>query len=606
MQPRKRVKLSSSGESMATGFSHNTDGAEEQKRSISDKDDNDEANVQAPTKTSDHPGRSKIFLRNMVSLMTKNKHSFRSFKKTTATENYKKANPDVKRGFLSGRLDCFSEDVFTLSEEDKEEVITCLLESQDSSGYTRLAKITDGLDIQLAHKFDVDAFVERIEKLFVWHDDDNERKNYRAPYFPLVQSSGMGKTRLFHEAKTYFNNLDDTVCLKILCTEAKLDRRIQQKYFDEKFTPHPSEIRIELHYLLERLKRRLKQKNGKRVVLLFDEAHDLMTDTDKAWDKGSVFRTISWWLRVSRYEADVVAVFAGTNPKLANFSPTDPPTLTSREVRVHYKNYVEGEEHEKKLYPPFFKLHTISCLRKRHPSKATTTADPGLPHAALYGRPLFAHYYLKGELDEEMMADFAQRLVLSATNYKDKPLSCYSVLGTRVQMGTVTSFDRLSALVSAGYGCLVDFKQQEENTSSPRAWVSFMSDPVCATLAMRLMDSEWREGKLEGRDKKFWTEQAARAFTEGICIPDKGDGGEIFAALYMLFCGDVLRRKNDVSNGRGMYSNFVVSLDDWFSLLMNGGKEGCGEDGTRGDGQDGPNVAVVRDGVGITSTISFV
>ena len=606
MQPRKcyrkKVKLSSSGESMATGFSHNTDGAEDQKRSINDKDDNDEANVQAPTKRSDDPLEQKLqdLFEKHGFADDKKQRLLEGLKESLGSDYYKKANTDGKRLLLSAGLRAFSEFVFRVSEEGQKEFITRLL---DGEGNTRIAKITDGLDIKLAHKFDVEAFVERVDELFAWHDNENVRNEYRAPYFPLVQSSGMGKTRLLHEARTYFNKRDDTVCLAILCTEAKLDQSIQQKYFDEKFTPYPSDTTLELHHLLERLKRRLKQKKAKRAVLLFDEAHALMTDND--WGNEKVSRTIQWWLRAYRYEADIVAVFAGTNPKLANFSPTCPPIGTSREVRVHYKNYVEGEESKKKLYPPFFKLHTISCLRKRQPSNATTTADPGFPHAALYGRPLFAHYYLKGDLDEKMMAAFAKRLVLSATNYEDKLLSCYSVLGTRVQMGTVTSFERLSALVSGGYGCLVDFKQ-EIDTSSPRGWVSFMSDPVCATLAMRLMDSEWREGKLEGHDKKFWTEQAARAFTEGICIPDKGDGSETFAALYMLFCGDVLRKKNDVSNGRGLYSNFVVSLDDWFSLLMNGGKEGCGDDGARGDDQDGPNVAGVRDLVGITSTISFV
>ena len=119
----------------------------------------------------------------------------------------------------------------------------------------------------------------------------------------------------------------------------------------------------------------------------------------------------------------------------------------------------------------------------------------------------------------------------------------------------------------------MDFKQQEENNSSPYAGISFTSDPVCATLAMRFMDSEWSDGQLVGRNKKLWTEQAEQAFKGRLCNPDKGNAGEVFAALYMLFCGDVLRKKNCVSNERGLYSNFVVSLDDWFSLLMNGGKE---------------------------------
>ena len=41
--------------SMATDFSHNTDGAEEQKRSINGEDNDYEANVQTPTEISDDP-----------------------------------------------------------------------------------------------------------------------------------------------------------------------------------------------------------------------------------------------------------------------------------------------------------------------------------------------------------------------------------------------------------------------------------------------------------------------------------------------------------------------------------------------------------------------
>ena len=242
-------------------------------------------------------------------------------------------------------------------------------------------------------------------------------------------------------------------------------------------------------------------------------------------------------------------------------------------------------------------------------------SHPGFPHAALYGRPLFAHYYLEGKLDEEKMAEFALRLVLGAEQYSDRELSCYSVLGTRVQMGSLNSFDMSSALVSRGYACLVDLQQQNNHTSCPCAYVSFMSDPVCATMAMQLMDKDWKDKNLAGRDKEFWTRAAEKAFSGRLCAPAKGDAGEVLAALYLLFCGDLLRKEMDDT-----YSSFVVSLDGWFSLLKNGGRLESTDDATppnqhgrskrlRRSNRSGEGNEAANDGQiweGCESTISFV
>ena len=135
-------------------------------------------------------------------------------------------------------------------------------------------------------------------------------------------------------------------------------------------------------------------------------------------------------------------------------------------------------------------------------------------------------------------------------------------------MGIVNSFHTLSTLISSGYACLVDFRQQDDIKSTPVALVSFMPDPVCATLAMRFMNKNWQDGELKGKERRFWVEQAEKAFTTKLCLPDKGDAGEIFAALYMLFCGDMLRQDTAAP-----FSTFVVPLDDWFALLKNCGKE---------------------------------
>jgi hypothetical protein len=59
----------------------------------------------------------------------------------------------------------------------------------------------------LLHSFDLDRFKERVFDLFKWHTSAKERSEYMAPYFPLVQSSGMGKTKLLFEFREYVEQL---------------------------------------------------------------------------------------------------------------------------------------------------------------------------------------------------------------------------------------------------------------------------------------------------------------------------------------------------------------------------------------------------------------
>lgn len=67
-----------------------------------------------------------------------------------------------------------------------------------------------------------------------------------------------------------------------------------------------------------------------------------------------VFRSVRWWLRRERKQK-IVAVFAGTTAKLANFFPPDPPKeAVSRLPEVIYKNCAEGQlDKTTKLFPPF-------------------------------------------------------------------------------------------------------------------------------------------------------------------------------------------------------------------------------------------------------------
>eukprot|EP00980_Cylindrotheca_fusiformis_P005700 scaffold1190_cov69-Cylindrotheca_fusiformis.AAC.7 len=165
--------------------------------------------------------------------------------------------------------------------------------------------------------------------------------------------------------------------------------------------------------------------------------------------------------------------------------------------------------------------------------------------------------------------------------------SWMSILGTRVQMGQ-TSIDISSSIVAGGYANLV-------NVTKDTAQISFPPDPVCARLAMRLMDPDWNhdrtargmdkskdpsETKATGMDqdwdpsktkaagmpKDWWVKKAKILFSEGLCVPEKGDCGEVMVALYFLFCADEERKamKDD-------YRTFSVRLDSWLDRLEHGG-----------------------------------
>ena len=159
------------------------------------------------------------------------------------------------------------------------------------------------------------------------------------------------------------------------------------------------------------------KESTENVVLLFDEAQGLMRGRDASGKKSLVFRAIRWLLRVQR-DRKIVAAFAGTTIALSNFFPPDPPQYgVSRNRKNLYANYREDVEDIKKLYPPFYELNTIACLRRQKPLKPLDkAADPGFPQAAIYGRPMFAHYHLEETLDDTKMGEFAKRLVLSRTN----------------------------------------------------------------------------------------------------------------------------------------------------------------------------------------------
>jgi hypothetical protein len=146
-------------------------------------------------------------------------------------------------------------------------------------------------------------------------------------------------------------------------------------------------------------------------------------------------------------------------------------------------------------------------------------------------------------------------------NSQSKELAFMSILGTRCQMGQ-TTLHFASDLVSRGYASLTHFFPDvyEEVERSPTADIAFFPDPVCAHLAMTLMSSNSLISGSE--DPNIWTERASALFSRGLCRPHKGDIGEVAAALYLLFCGDALRKTVDMGLTR-----FEAPLSKWISLL---------------------------------------
>jgi hypothetical protein len=145
----------------------------------------------------------------------------------------------------------------------------------------------------------------------------------------------------------------------------------------------------------------------------------------------------------------------------------------------------------------------------------------------------------------------------------------YSILGTRVQLGITTSFYLASDLVSSAYSNLVSFEQyQYKNDVGIVIQTTFMPDPVCAALAMGLMVPEWQLMNINqyesysGKDRSFWSRKAMECFAKKLCIPEKGNIGEIMVALYMLFCGDVLRMEGDRT-----LRTFSVLLEEWYKIM---------------------------------------
>jgi len=414
----------------------------------------------------------------------------------------------------------------------------------------RVAATDFGLDTPLVHTFDLDRLYEKVKELFQWYNT-SKMNTFMAPYFPVIQSSGMGKTKLCVELK----RLAKEAVVLLECKGVKTEKKIPDLFtgWFNVYLKQENEDRIRMCNDLDLLvteERRVRKDEGHRVIIIFDEAQ-LLLEND-----GWAFRCVRWWLRHPA-RRDVVAIFSGTTSSLANFFKEPPEATTSRDGIIVYRG-------GKDLYAPFYDICSIGIFGNASISKRF---ESEYENAVLYGRPLFALLQLKDQLTVASEMGILTRMLLGHdSRYVQQLSSCYSILGTRVQLGHVT-FELASAVTSRGYAGLTYFSAKYGDI----AHNCFFPDPVCARLAMG-MTIEGLEivkgSKIGGRAPMFWMRKATELFSYGICRPAKGDIAEIACALYLLFCGDRIRYAIDKD-----LKQFSVPLDKWVSLLLNPNQE---------------------------------
>jgi hypothetical protein len=405
----------------------------------------------------------------------------------------------------------------------------------------------------LSHNADLCALRKRVDATFGWYN--TKPQVFLAPYFPFIQSSGMGKTKLLYHLRIALNELKNTACYLCLSGAIDISRdewrpKNDKKVFDheldfQNIVGRPDQTKEAAKKVMQYLDDRFLACSKKRLVLLFDEAQVLLTENFSI--KAFLFQCIRLWLRVTQESRkfQCVAVFAGTTSNLANFFPDESlvTILSSRDVKEKstVRTFLPSGE---RLPLPFYHTTTTGCCHilnmRKGPEAVANREGSEYDQAVPYGRPLFAKMAENNEL-ENRLGKVLTRMLLSDVKQWDKNQeSCLSLLGTRVQMGQ-TSTETASRLVSKGYANLVGFSDNH------LAQICHHPDPVCARLAMAMMDEDWKmnvkDCVVSGKSKHWWVERAAASFSSGLCKPDKGDAGEVFAALYLLFCGDLIRKE---------------------------------------------------------------
>jgi hypothetical protein len=418
----------------------------------------------------------------------------------------------------------------------------------------------DIMEQPLIHEFDLDRFKNQVLDLFDWYKDTNEVKRCIAPYFPLIQSSGMGKTKLMFELRKYVNqNLAPDVCCKtVLCERepSKGKKFGEDAVYSANLVPPlgPEDYLKDIYLRLDNIVSDISATN---VILLFDESQILL-DRD-----GFDFRCVRWWLKLQRKTRQIVAVFAGTTTRLANIYLEPAESTTSRDATTFYHETLNG------LYEPFYMINTIGMFAWRYNPSFSDDASNDYEIAIPYGRPLFAAMQQKNNLGQDRLMRIIVRMLIGSRYVSSSSWSAYlSILGTRLQMGQ-TTVGVASDLVTKGYAVLSHYHRDKNDQGGLITRIYFPTDPVCARLAMCLMDEDWKlpspgGGDICGKNKLFWTKKMSELFSTGLCLPLKGGLEELAAAFYLLSCGDVIRKSIDRD-----YRTFSVPLSKFVQRIVN-------------------------------------
>ena len=447
----------------------------------------------------------------------------------------------------------------------------------------RMAAYDFGFNLRLAHDEDLKLFLEELENVRQWHKDDEIRDKYLSPTLTIVQSSGTGKSRLMIEAKKQLET-ENIACRTILLS-LKDRANLETGKFDTSYSIPDSlpknndwkEARKKFRAMVfdqcdaaiskSNPNPKQKENDPAEVILFFDEAQHLVKHD------GYLFRALRWILRADpEYSLDakkyrIVAVLAGTTTSLTNLFPEVEAKSSDTRVLDPKGGYFEKGETP---FDPFFMFRTMGCLANYPGLETPQSSDTSeYDNMIRFGRPLFAAMHKEKKLGDDKLFEIANKIILGDMTI---PLeSCLSVLGTRIQMGQ-TSVAMVSSLVSKGYAHLTSFQQAPSRSDVPsKATFAFLPDPVCARICMALMDEDFsiqgggnsaRMLGITGRKKTFWSAKMGELFSNSICEANKGDYGEVASALFLLFCGDILRKEAD-----SKYKTFSVALGKYLEQI---------------------------------------
>jgi len=337
---------------------------------------------------------------------------------------------------------------------------------------------------QLTHSYDLEEFARQanhVSATFAWVTElqeeirEKNQTGYIAPYFIFAQSSGMGKTKIMLEYKKgQRKQKNGKAVILVLCSNQISDdsRQVTDINVVDSFVDFRSMKYDHLAFdeaavwqVFQQLDQAILPMDvDGDLVVMFDEAQSLLetrihpsekaaTEKEDATKKQEateafLFRAVRLWISLQR-KTRIVAVFASTTAKLANFDIVDDlfdqPTST-RSYRKKLTFYRRGSS----LYSPFFTTTIMGCLRKIQSSRSLTNSyGPTEYQVAIgYGRPLFAAMNESQTLTEAAQATIVSRMLLDDTTWtNDRSYSSWiSILGTRVQMGLMLN-DIRSTLV---------------------------------------------------------------------------------------------------------------------------------------------------------------